>query len=72
MRVEPESETVVRDFVKTMYTGRNCHKKERAPSAYHTVDPAVLFYVNTSGCRCRAIMALFEDSAAFASQRHTN
>lgn len=33
MLVEPESEIADRDFVKTMYSGRNCHKKERAPSA---------------------------------------
>ena len=72
MRVELESEIAVRDFVRTMYAGRNSHKKERAPSAYHIIDPAVLFYVNTRGCHCRAIMALFEDGTAFAAQRYRN
>ena len=51
MRAEPESEIAVRDFVRSMHAGRNCHKKERVPPACHVISPAALVYINVFlGC----------------------
>ena len=49
---------------KQTQTGR-----AKVSSPYQKIDPAVLFYLNTSGCRCRAVMAAFMDAAAFTGTR---
>ena len=41
-------------------------------SAYHEIDPALLFYVNTIGCRCRAVMAAFVDATAYSGTRNAD
>ena len=42
-------------------------RRTKVPSPYHRIDPGVLFYLNSSGCRCRAVMAAFMDAAAFST-----
>ena len=44
----------------------------KSESTYYQIDPGLLFYVNTVGCRCRAIMAAFMDAAAYSDPRNTD
>ena len=40
-----------------------------AVTAYHRIDPSVLWYVNTKGCRARCMLAAFCDRGAFAEDQ---
>lgn len=58
-----------KEFVGKFYNHANLSSTTRstALTAYHKVDPPILWYLNTSGCRARSMMASFVDTAAFSS-----
>jgi len=67
-----EIRIVVRQLVEQFYTDRDCGKKTKTSSCYERVDPPLLFNLNTTGCRCRAVMAAFVDAAAFEGTRESD
>lgn len=58
------TKTLVRKF----YENVNPSTRFAALTPYHKVDPTILWYINTTGCRARSIMASFVDSTAFSPQ----
>ncbi|KAA8913111.1 P-loop containing nucleoside triphosphate hydrolase protein [Sphaerosporella brunnea] len=58
----------VRDMISSFYKDKNPSERGKTDTACARLDPGLLFYVNTLGCRCRAALATFGDSAAYESQ----
>lgn len=46
--------------------------KETRVLAYHKIDPAILWYVNTTGCHRRMILVCFICTKAFRQMEHTH
>jgi hypothetical protein len=51
-----------------MYVGVENGNLIATATPYHRVDPPILWYVNTTGCRCRCVMATFLDYNACRHQ----
>jgi len=67
-----EIRIVVRQLVEQLYTERDCGKKTKTGSCYERIDPPLFFNLNTTGCRCREVMAGFVDAAAFEGTRESD
>lgn len=61
----PNDEDVAVEIISTLYEKNLQTKRESSPSAYYQVDPAVLWFINTTGCRRRLALACFTDDLAF-------
>jgi len=57
---------------RQFYPDRDCGKITKTGSCYERVDLPQLLYPNTTGCRCRAVMAAFVDAAAFEGTRESD
>lgn len=44
------------------------NKKVKTPTLYHALDPAILWFINTIGCRKRLALACFMSSSFFTRQ----
>ncbi len=55
-------------MISSLYTGNMQIRKKKGLNAYHQVDPALLWYINTTGCRRRLALACFICKTAF--ERH--
>lgn len=55
-------------LIERFYDGANPSTRSAAPTAYHKVDPPILWYLNTTGCRARSMMASFADTTAFSPE----
>lgn len=64
-----ESESETNRIIGELYFGRLSSRPTKSPTPYHKIDPALLWMLNTSGCRCRLIMAMFSDRDAFKGIR---
>jgi hypothetical protein len=68
------SSNSVRDLISTFYKDKNPSDhvspsdRVRGELSYALLDPAVLFYINTLGCRCRAALATFADPSAYVEE----
>ena len=72
-----ESRQAVRKLVGGFYRSLLAETLSDGPGAkgksvYHHIDPGLLFYVNTVGCRCRAVMAAFVDAAAYSGAQEAD
>lgn len=61
--VTPEHRDTISDFVHSMYTGSRADSSGQ--SVFSKIDPAMLWVVNTHGCRMRAILAAFDDPETY-------
>lgn len=67
-----ENKEEVKKAVQEMYKGNMQIRKEAELSPFHTVDPPLLWYLNTIGCRRRLLLACFVDKYAFNPQVNSN
>ena len=67
-----EIRIAARQLVEQFYPDRDCGKMTKTGSCYERVDLPLLFYLNTTGCRCRAVMAAVLDAAAFQGTRESD
>lgn len=57
--VTQDNEQATRITVKRMYEGNMQIRKEGGLSPFHCLDPPLLWYINTLGCRRRLSLACF-------------
>lgn len=57
MPVLQANESAIEKAISNLYAGNMQIRKEKGLSAYHKVDPSLLWYVNTTGCRMRLVLA---------------
>ncbi len=62
----------VQGWIATLYEKATSRAKETGSSAYHKIDPAILWFINTTGCRRRMILACFICTKAFRQMEHTH
>ena len=57
------------DFVRNMYKDMDSTHDGIGTSggAYHRIDPSLLWYINTKGCRSRCMLAAFCDRGAYSN-----
>jgi hypothetical protein len=53
-------------MISLFYKDKNPSQGVKTVTAHAQLDPALLFYINTLGCRCRAALATFADPSAYA------
>ena len=53
------------EIISTMYEDNLEPRKDKAPSVYHKVDPALLWFINTVGCRRYLALACFTSDSFF-------
>lgn len=56
--------------VSKLYDSNLQTTREKHLTAYHRVDPAILWFVNSVGCRRRLALALFMCKRAFRPMNH--
>lgn len=59
------------DIISKLYEDSLPMKKEKAPTPYHAVNPALLWFINTDGCRRRLALAYPACQSAFRKIRTT-
>lgn len=57
-------------FMQNIYKGTKLPNESvgSAVTAYHRIDPSVLRYINTKGCRARCLLAAFCDGGAYSDE----
>ena len=60
------------EIISTMYKAYLEPKKEKAPSGYYKVDPALLWFINTIGCCQYLALACFMSDSFFQSLTSTS
>ena len=58
------------EIISTLYKNNYQVKKKKVPTPYHAVDPAILWLINTIGCRRYLALACFMSNNAFKGQTH--
>ena len=53
------------EIISTIYEDNLKPRKDKAPSVYHKVDPALLWFINTVGCRRYLALACFMSDSFF-------
>lgn len=70
--VMQENKEEVKKAVQEMYEGNMQIRKEAGLSLFHTVDPPLLWYLNTTRCHRRLSLACFVNKYAFNPQVNSN
>lgn len=61
--IEPYDSMQVTKIISTFYKNNFQNKKVKTPTAYHALDLAILWFVNTTGCRrCLALICFMSNS----------
>lgn len=60
-----------KEIVSTLYENNHQNKKSKAPTPYHAIDPAILWLINTTGCRRYLVLACFLSDSFFQGTTHT-
>jgi hypothetical protein len=68
LAVSEQTAERIRELIKRMYVRVENGNLIATAMPYHCVEPPILWYVNTTGCRCRRVMAIFLDYKAFSHQ----
>ena len=68
MLVLQKNKAKVSALISTLYEDSMQIRKEKGLNAYHQIDPALLWYINTTGCHRRFALACFICKTAF--ERH--
>jgi hypothetical protein len=69
IRGDAASRNRVRDMISYFYKDKNPSQGVQTVTAHAQLDPTLLFYINTLGCRCRAALATFADSFGVCFRR---
>lgn len=64
----PNDSAQAAKITSTFHKNNFQNKKVKTPTLYHTLDPAVLWFINTTGCRRRLALACFMSSSFFTRQ----
>jgi hypothetical protein len=68
LTVSEQTEERIRELIKRMYVVVENGNLIATATSYHRVDPSILWYLNTTGCRCRCVMAIFLNYNVFTHQ----
>ncbi len=68
MPVSRKNRKEISTVISSLYAGNMQIRKDKGLNVYHQVDPALLWYINTTGCRKRLALACFMCKTAF--ERH--
>jgi hypothetical protein len=68
LAVSEQTEEHILELIKCMYILIENGNLIATATHYHHVDPPILWYVNTTDCRCRCVMAIFLQYNAFSHQ----
>lgn len=67
--IGPEDGARASELIARLYEGGFLHKKEKSISPFHDIDPALLWFINTTGCRRCLALACFMSDASAAKDR---
>lgn len=71
--IGPSDSKRATEIIPTMYTDTILEpKKPKAPSAYHKLDPALQWFINTVGCRRYLALAWFMSDSVFQGVTSTH
>ncbi len=63
--VTEEEKNETEEIISSMYKDNMQIRKEGDLSAFHKVDPPLLWFLNTIGCHRRLVLACFADDSAY-------
>ena len=61
--IGPKDNARALELIKKLYEDGFMHKKEKSIFPFYDIDPAVLWFINTTGChRCLALACFMSDA----------
>lgn len=68
--IGPQDGARAAEIISTLYENNFQHKRMKSESPYHAVDPAVLWFINTVGCRRCLALACFMSKGSTVEHVH--
>ena len=63
--IRPKNSARASELIDWLYKSGFIHKKEKSISLFHDIDPALLWFINTTRCRhCLALACFMSDALA--------
>ncbi|MCJ1470613.1 hypothetical protein MMC07_009259 [Pseudocyphellaria aurata] len=70
--VSRKTQSQTQEIIRELYFGRLASRVVKSSTPFDQIDPALLWFINTTGCRSQLVMANFVDRNTYRGERSTH